>query len=141
MGYKLLFTGNTLSAKALREIEAKGFSVRTVRSDLSERELIEALRGQDAYILGGVEKATANVLGNSRSVKIVAFLGTDCNAYIDVAAATANGIAVSNAPGCNSQAVAEFTIGLIIDACRRLTHLVVETKARSQMELIETVCC
>lgn len=41
---------------------------------------------------------------------------------IDVAAATDHGVRVVNAPGRNASAVAEFTIGAIIDVTRNLTR-------------------
>ena len=40
---------------------------------------------------------------------------------MDVKAAEERGIAVKNAPGTNSDAVADFTFGLLLDAARGIT--------------------
>ncbi len=126
--YRVLFTGGTLSASDIETTKQKGLDIEIERADLTEIELALALRDKDAYILGGVERATAYALRQSPTLKVVAFLGVGYQAFIDVDAATAYGIAVTNAPGANARAVAEFTVALILDGIRRVTYLANETK-------------
>jgi gluconate 2-dehydrogenase len=134
MPHQLLYTGGTLSPENLRRLTDAGFTVQVVRANLSEDELIAALNGKDAYVLAGVEKATAKVLRQAASLKVLAFLGVGYQSFIDAEAAATQGIAVTNAPGANAQAVAEFAIGLMVDCVRRLTYLITETKQGRWLE-------
>ncbi len=84
----------------------------------SEEELIEALQGYDAAIVG-VEKMTARVLGAAKQLRIIAKHGAGVD-NIDVKAASERGIAVTSAPGTNSEAVADLTFGLFLSLARRI---------------------
>ena len=127
--YETLFTGGLLEPTDVEKMAAKGIVVSIARPDLDESELASLLSGKDAYILGGVEHVTARVLEHADQLKVIAFLGVGYHAFIDTPAATRRGIAVTNAPGANSRAVAEFAIGLMLDAWRRITYLTDATKA------------
>lgn len=128
MKKRILFTGGTLTQKDIERINNLGFELVIERADLSEEELINALKDVDAYILGGAEKATARVLNDSKSLKVLAFYGVGYQSFVDVEAATKNGISVTNTPGANTRSVAEFTIALMLDAVKRLTYLIERTK-------------
>ncbi|NQE88705.1 2-hydroxyacid dehydrogenase [Nocardia terpenica] len=127
--YRVLFTGGMLTRADVEWMRENNLDVEVCGNSLSESELIHALSDKDAYILGGVERASASALSAARNLKVVAFLGVGYHAFVDTDAATNAGIAVTNAPGANAQAVAEFTIALMLDAWRRVTFLVRETKA------------
>ncbi|MGV9973356.1 2-hydroxyacid dehydrogenase [Nocardia beijingensis] len=126
---RALLTGADPAPADIEWLRRQNLEVEVRRSDLSESELARALVGKDAYILGGIERATAAALSTADDLKVIAFMGVGYESYIDTAAATAAGIAVTNTPGANARAVAEFTIGLMLDAWRRITDLAVETKA------------
>ncbi|BDT95084.1 D-isomer specific 2-hydroxyacid dehydrogenase [Nocardia sputorum] len=127
--YRALLTGADPTQADMEWLRQHRLEVDVRGTDLSESELARALVGKDAYILGGLERATAAALSTADDLKVIAFLGVGYHAYIDTAAATTAGIAVTNAPGANARAVAEFTIGLMLDAWRRITDLTMETKA------------
>ncbi|MGO4614953.1 2-hydroxyacid dehydrogenase [Nocardia sp. 2TAF39] len=127
--YRALLTGADVTPADIEWLRQQNLEVEVCRYDLSEIELARALVNKDAYILGGVERVTAAALSTADDLKVIAFMGVGYHAYIDTAAATAAGIAVTNAPGANARAVAEFTIGLMLDAWRRITDLTTETKA------------
>ncbi|MBF6332423.1 D-isomer specific 2-hydroxyacid dehydrogenase family protein [Nocardia transvalensis] len=128
--HRVLFTGAMLTPSCIEWMQQHKLDVEVCRSDLSETELACALVDKDAYILGGVEHASAAVLSTAATrLKVVAFLGVGYHAFIDTEAATAAGIAITNAPGANARAVAEFTIGLMLDAWRKVTYLAQQTKA------------
>ena len=63
----------------------------------------------------------------ARSLKLIQKLGVGVNT-IDLDAAKKRGIAVCNMPGVNSNAVAEFTIGLMLSALRRIAYLNAQTR-------------
>lgn len=79
--------------------------------------LIAHLQGVDA-MLAGMEPLTAAVLEASR-LKVIARFGVGYDA-IDVAAATALGIAVTITPGANQISVAEHTLMLMLGVLRGL---------------------
>lgn len=84
----------------------------------SEEELIKALEGYDAAIVG-VEKMTARVLGAAKQLRAIAKHGAGVD-NIDVKAASERGIVVMSAPGTNSEAVADLTFGLFLSLARRI---------------------
>jgi phosphoglycerate dehydrogenase-like enzyme len=83
-------------------------------------ELVAALQGVDAALVAN-EPMTAEVLGQAPSLRVVVRTGVGYDS-IDVAAAARLGITVSNLPGINANAVAEYTLGLLLAAARRLVQ-------------------
>ena len=71
---------------------------------------------------------SAEDLAKAVNVRLVHKLGAGVNT-IDVAAATARGIAVANMPGANAPSVAEGTLLLMLAALRRLPELDRATRA------------
>lgn len=128
MAFRLLFTGDTLSEADKKRIKDLGFELVIQRADLTEDELVAALTDVDVYILGGAEKATDKVLNAAKSLKILAFFGVGYQSFVNIEAASQNGIVVTNTPGANAESVAEFTLCLIVDAVKKLTFLANQTK-------------
>lgn len=83
--------------------------------------------GIDGAILAS-EPVTADMLTAADRLKVLARSGVGYDS-IDVAAATAAGIRVCNAPGTNHHSVAELAIGLIIMAARRLGEVATAVRA------------
>lgn len=83
-------------------------------------DLVAALRGITGAIVGH-DPLTADVLAQASELRAIVRSGVGYDA-IDVDAATRLGIQVSNLPGINSNAVAEYTIGLLLAAARRLVE-------------------
>ncbi|WP_053846513.1 phosphoglycerate dehydrogenase [Streptomyces sp. NRRL B-24085] len=96
----------------------------TVHAPLVGREgperLIAALDGIDAALVGH-DPLTAQVLSAAPRLRVVVRTGVGYDS-IDVAAAGRLGITVSNLPGINANAVAEYTLGLLLAAARRLVQ-------------------
>lgn len=83
-------------------------------------DLVAALRGAVGAIVAH-DRLTADVLGGAPDLRAVVRSGVGYDA-VDVDAAARLGIQVSNLPGINSNAVAEYTIGLLLAAARRLVE-------------------
>jgi D-3-phosphoglycerate dehydrogenase/(S)-sulfolactate dehydrogenase len=83
-------------------------------------ELVAALAGVDAALIAN-EPMRADVLGRAASLRVVVRTGVGYDS-VDVEAATRLGITVSNLPGINANAVAEYTLGLLLAAARRLVQ-------------------
>ena len=90
-----------------------------VRLNLTPAELIELLPPFDALVVRSQTKVTAAVVAAGTNLKVVGRAGTGVD-NIDLKAATERGLLVVNAPGANSIAVAELTLGLILSIARRL---------------------
>ncbi|MFE6199337.1 NAD(P)-dependent oxidoreductase [Streptomyces sp. NPDC057838] len=83
-------------------------------------ELVAALDGIDAALVGH-DLLTAPVLAAAPRLRAVVRTGVGHDA-IDIAAAGRLGITVSNLPGVNANAVAEYTLALLLAAARRLVQ-------------------
>lgn len=84
----------------------------------SEMALVDALDGCAGALLGH-DPLTAAVIAKAPQLRAVVRTGVGYDA-IDVAAATSAGVTVSNLPGINANAVAEYTLGLLVAAARNL---------------------
>jgi glyoxylate reductase len=128
MDYRMLVTANEFEPADVDLLRSTGADVRVEGPDLSQDALEKALAEKDAYLLGGLENVRAATLESAHDLKVVAFLGVGYHAFIDTEAATRMGIAVTNAPGSNARAVAEFTMGLVLDGIRHISAMNGETK-------------
>jgi D-3-phosphoglycerate dehydrogenase len=96
--------------------------------DLKEASLVDALRSThaDVLVVRGT-KVTQEVL-DAGQLSLIVRAGAGYNT-IDVAAASARGIYVSNCPGKNAIAVAELAFALILSLDRRVPDNVAELRA------------
>jgi phosphoglycerate dehydrogenase-like enzyme len=85
----------------------------------NEGDLISILNSVDACLLTMNTRITRTVLKACPGLKLIAKYGIGVDT-IDVVAATEMGIPVTNTPGINCNAVAEFSIGLMINALRHI---------------------
>lgn len=86
----------------------------------SAEELVRLLDGVEAALVAN-EPMTADVLSRATSLRVVVRTGVGYDS-VDVVAAARHGISVSNLPGINANAVAEYTLGLLLAAARRLVQ-------------------
>jgi glyoxylate reductase len=84
-------------------------------------ELKRRLAGKHALIPVVTDRVTADVLDAAPDLKIVANIAVGYD-NIDLQAAKARGVVVTNTPDVLSEAVAEFTWGLIFAAARRIVE-------------------
>ena len=88
---------------------------------LTAVELKRRLAGKQGLISVVTDKVTPDVLDAAPDLKVVSNIAVGYD-NIDVAAARARGIVVTNTPDVLTEAVAEFTWGLIFSASRRITE-------------------
>lgn len=102
----------------------KGSGLDTVHLPMAGRrdpeQLVAALAGIDAALVAN-EPLTADVLAQAPQLRVIVRTGVGYDS-IDVAAAARRGISVSNLPGVNANAVAEYTVGLLLAGARRLVQ-------------------
>lgn len=101
-----------------KRLTDRGFEVTLcpTRVNLSEDELIERLQGVDVFMCG-LGKITRRVLDNAPQLKLVAKFGVGLES-VDILACTEHGVPVANSPGSATDAVAEFTVALMLAAAR-----------------------
>ncbi len=119
---KVLFTGCTFNEEKIAELKAKDIEIIKGRMDYTESELCEQLKDVDCYINGGDEICTEKVIQENTHLKLISFMGTGYQKYIDVETANYYNIPVSYTPSANAKAVAEYTVALILDCVKKITY-------------------
>ncbi|MBE1496042.1 phosphoglycerate dehydrogenase-like enzyme [Amycolatopsis lexingtonensis] len=124
MNERVLITTDYLRPGDDVDLFLKSSGLETVHLPMSGRrdpgELAAALHGIDAALVAN-EPLTADVLARSPKLRVIVRTGVGYDS-IDVAAARRLGISVSNLPGVNANAVAEYTVGLLLAGARRLVQ-------------------
>src|SRR5581483_2152924 len=124
--------------RAMRALVADKFPARYVAAlrgllDVEDKpgvkaeELPAAANGATVLIVRG-KKVSREVFERCPSLALVVRAGAGVNT-IDVAAASAHGVYVSNCPGKNSIAVAELALGLLVALDRRIPDNVAALRA------------
>ena len=84
-------------------------------------ELIAKLQGKDGVQTSSSDRIDAELLDKCPTIKAVCNTAVGYN-NIDVEACTRHGVMVSNTPGVLTDSVADYSMGLIIATCRRMTE-------------------
>lgn len=107
------------------------FSLNTLKRRLSEREISGFLnKGAYAGLIAGTEPITRAVLNTAKSLKVISRAGTGMD-NIDLPEARRLNIKVYNTPDVLVDSVAELSIGLILDALRKITLMDRNIRANS----------
>jgi D-3-phosphoglycerate dehydrogenase len=93
--------------------------VRVPRSPGTEADVLQCLNGDTVAIIAGLEPITRKVMASAPALKVVAKHGIGVD-NIDLDAAKDLGVRVVNAPGTNSEAVADLVFGLMFCLARRI---------------------
>ncbi|GAA1742567.1 phosphoglycerate dehydrogenase [Luedemannella helvata] len=106
---------------AVSRLKADSYDVEVLGRALDEQELIDRIAGVSLLGVRSKSQVTAKVLDAATDlVAVGAFcIGTD---QIDLPHASANGVAVFNAPFSNTRSVVELALAEIIALTRRLTE-------------------
>ncbi len=92
-----------------------------VRTGMSEEEVLAVVADYEAMVVRSATRVTRRILESAERLEVVARAGAGLDT-IDVAAAVERGVEVINSPDANTLAVAELTLGLIIDLARNITR-------------------
>lgn len=131
MTYKVLVTPpnySRLCPIAKKRLEDNGCEVieNMFGRPITTAELKERVADIDAAIIG-VDVWDEEIFALAPKLKVISRFGVGVDNF-DIPAAHKRGITVTNAQGCNANAVAEQTIGLIISAMRNIPQLQVTTR-------------
>lgn len=106
--------------EAVRILSERGFEVETRAGALAEDDLIDALEGVQYLGIRSTTSVTRRVLQARPGLKAIGAFCIGTN-QIALGEATAQGVAVFNAPFSNTRSVVELAIGEIIALARHLT--------------------
>ena len=112
------------------EFEKKGFEVILDKRyrPLEQNELIELLKEHNAYAnVMPAQVIDSNVLDACPSVKLFARMGAGFDG-IDLDACTKRGVAVTNTPGGNAEAVAEYALSMMLALSRKIVMIDAATR-------------
>jgi D-3-phosphoglycerate dehydrogenase len=118
MTHRVLVT-DKVALSGLKPItEEDDFEVSSI-DDSASRQFAEALSTADALIVRSATTVTRELISLAEQLKAIGRAGVGVD-NIDIPAATERGIAVFNAPGGNTVAAAELTIGLLLALARKI---------------------
>lgn len=98
----------------------------TTGKPLSSSQLAEILPDVDGFI-AGLDVIDRYALENAPQLRVIARYGTGTD-RVDLEAAAERKIVVTNAPGANSVAVAELTVGLLLNLARPILDAAAQTR-------------
>src|SRR5207248_9046959 len=113
-----ILVSDDVSESGLEPLRAAGFALEK-RTGLKLDELCALLPDYEGLIVRSETKVTAEVLDAGARLRAIGRAGVGVD-NIDVAAATARGIIVMNAPDGNTMTTAEHTIALLVALARRV---------------------
>ena len=113
-----IVVADDLPASALDLLRAEGWHV-DARTGRTPEQLTADLAEADAIVVRSATKVTAPLITAAPKLRVIARAGTGVD-NVDVAAASARGIVVMNAPGANSISVAELAMAQILALARHL---------------------
>ncbi len=120
-----ILIADKLSDKTVSALRALGMEV-TVNPDLTADNLPEAINESDVLVVRST-KIAAKTIETAKNLSLIIRAGAGVNT-IDLAAANARGIYVSNCPGKNTEAVAELAIGFLIAADRQIANATIDLR-------------
>ena len=135
--YRLLVTARSFAKYDAEPVERlRANSIETVTSatpgPLNEEGLLKAVDAAsriDALMVGN-DDVTRRVVEALSGVKVISRYGVGTD-NIDIPAATAKGIVVTNTPGANDKSVADLAMGLVIACARSIPQHVNSVQAGS----------
>ncbi|MBV9958513.1 MAG: phosphoglycerate dehydrogenase [Acidobacteria bacterium] len=113
-----IFVADDVNESGLEPLRAAGLTVEK-RTGLAPADLREAVRECQGLVVRSETKVTAELMDGAMSLRVIGRAGVGVD-NIDVAAATARGIIVMNAPDGNTITTAEHTMALLISLARRV---------------------
>jgi lactate dehydrogenase-like 2-hydroxyacid dehydrogenase len=119
----MIYVSRLLTDRAMAHLHSLGIDVRVGDEDPPSRAELEAgIAGADAAVITLTERADAALLAAAgEQLKVIANVAVGYD-NIDIAAARAAGVVVTNTPGVLDRATADFTFALILAATRRVAE-------------------
>jgi len=118
---KILVTGRLPDEVMARLSAACDMEANREDRPMERRRILERVEDKEGLISMITDQVDEELLGRAPNLKIVSNLAVGYN-NIDMAAATARGILVTNTPGVTTEPTADLTLGLILAVARRIVE-------------------
>src|SRR6266436_1503803 len=115
-----IFVADDVSDTGLQPLRDAGFVV-DKQTGLRPEALRQALADNEGLVVRSETKVTAELMDAAKKLRVIGRAGVGVD-NIDVAAATARGIVVMNAPDGNTITTAEHTIALLVALARSVAQ-------------------
>jgi len=122
-----VMVADSLSPRAAELLRERGIEV-VERPGLSAAELVAAIGPHEGLAVRSASMVSAEVIAAAPKLKVIGRAGVGVD-NIDIAAATASGIVVMNAPYGNSITTAEHTVALLFALARQIPAADSSTRA------------
>jgi D-3-phosphoglycerate dehydrogenase len=123
-----VLVSDSLSRQGLEILEAgRGIEV-VYKPGISGAELHEAIADAEGLVIRSGTKVTAEVIAHAKKLRVIGRAGIGVD-NVDVAAATARGIAVVNTPEGNNVTTAEHAIALLCALARHIPQATASMKS------------
>jgi D-3-phosphoglycerate dehydrogenase len=110
---------DSISQRGIDELSRDGALDVTVKTGLSERDLVDLIPQFSALVVRSQTKVTADILNAGAQLRVVGRAGVGVD-NVDVETATRRGIIVLNAPGGNTVSTAEHAFSLLLCVARKI---------------------
>src|SRR5438093_11958293 len=114
-----VLVADSISQSGIDELSGDGALDVTIKTGLSENELVDQIAEFSALIVRSQTKVTAPILNAGANLRVVGRAGVGVD-NVDVEAATRRGIVVLNAPGGNTVSTAEHAFSLLLSVARKI---------------------
>ena len=138
---KILITPRSfasISKSPMEMLEEKGYEIikNETGKPLNNKEMSVLIEDVDGIIIG-IDDLNAEIIKHAHNLNVISKYGVGVD-NIDIKAATAQGIVVTNTPTANIDAVADLTFALMLALARRIPEADRETKAGNWKKFIGT---
>src|SRR5437016_8470402 len=112
---------DSISQRGVDELTRDNALEVTVKTGLSERELVEVIPPFNALVVRSQTKVTSNILNAGAKLRVVGRAGVGVD-NVDIETATRRGVVVLNAPGGNTVSTAEHAFSLLLAVARKIAQ-------------------
>src|SRR5947208_2547084 len=110
---------DSISQRGIDELSRDNALDVTIKTGLSEKELVDLVPQFIALVVRSQTKVTGNVLNAGAQLRVIGRAGVGVD-NVDVETATRRGIIVLNAPGGNTVSTAEHAFSLLLSVARKI---------------------
>lgn len=128
MNVPKVLVADPISDRGVSELASGGALDVTVKTGLSEEQLLEIIGDFSGLVVRSQTRATARLLGAATKLKVIGRAGVGVD-NVDVEAATRRGVIVMNTPGGNTISTAEHAFSLLVSIARNIPQADASMKA------------
>ena len=114
-----VLVADSISQRGIDELSRDGALEVTVKTGLSDSELVDLIPQFSALVVRSQTKVTADILNAGTKLRVVGRAGVGVD-NVDVETATRRGVVVLNAPGGNTVSTAEHAFSLLLSVARKI---------------------